>query len=159
MVNQSLDEKELDWETLKSFTLGLVQVAKVDTFTADEKSFIRAFFEDSCSSLKEEQKESFDQVIEQQFALKQAKELFNSEELKNYFLKSCVMLACIDEFTSDEKKLIAEFAKELGVSEEQLTEITKEVQNELLESFSGITIYTDSLAEVAQRIGIEEINK
>ncbi len=146
----------LDWDTLVCFVKGLIKVAKVDGIQAKEREYIEAFFHEETSHIhdKENQDMNFDELANSDFDLESSKNLLNTTELKTFFLKSCIMLACVDAFSDDEKTLITQFSEQLSFNQEQLQELISEVQNEIMAHFKDIQIYSDSLKDVAQSIGV-----
>lgn len=145
----------IDWDKLLCFTKGLIEVAKVDGIQPKEIQFIEGFFKEEISRIKGKENYDFKDLLDSSFDLAEAKKHFSSDELKEYFFKSCVMLACVDTFSDDEKQLISNYARELDFPKEKLDFIIDVVQKELLAQFSDITIYTDSLQEVAESIGVK----
>ena len=145
------------WETLLCFTKGLVEVAKVDGINPKEREYIEEFFNEEISHIPDRKDEKFDSVADLPFDLAEAKLKINDDDLKQFFLKSCIMLACVDTFTDDEKALVRKYSAALDYSEENLNKLIQEVQDELLAQFKDISIYMDSLKEVAQSIGVEDI--
>jgi hypothetical protein len=148
--------KALDWETLVCFTNGLIEVAKVDGINPKEREYIQEFFYEEISHIPDKKDEKFENIADLPFDLENAKQIINDDEIKQFFLKSCVMLACVDTFTDDEKNLIKKFAEALDYSENKLNVVIQEVQDEIMAQFKDISIYMDSLKEVAQSIGVEE---
>jgi hypothetical protein len=151
--NQSLIA--LDFDTLMCFVQGLIEVAKVDGIQPKEKEYIEAFLREELTYLSKKDEFIFEDLIKQNFDIEKAKELIKDNELKEYFLKSCVMLACVDTFSSEEKDLIIDFSNKLNYSQNDLNKIINEVQDEIMEHFKDISIYQDSLREVAKSIGVE----
>lgn len=147
--------KELDWETLVCFVKGLVAVAKVDGIQPGERDYIEAFFQEETNHIQNPGSLDFDTIASTDFNIEEAKPLLNTDDVKRFFLKSCVMLACIDYFSDDERKLINDYSYALNVTQENLEEIILEVQNEIMAQFKDIKIYTDSLQEIAERIGLK----
>ncbi len=148
--------KALDWDTLVYFTSGLIEVAKVDGIQPKEREYIEAFFYEEISHIPDKRTEKFENIGDLPFDLDKAKQKINNDEIKQFFLKSCVMLACVDTFTTEEKALIKKFATGLDFSEEKLNLVIQEVQEEIMAQFKDISIYMDSLKEVAQSIGVKE---
>jgi hypothetical protein len=146
----------INWDKLVCFTQGLIDVAKVDGIQPKEIQFIEGFFKEEVSRIPGKENADFHDLLNSTFNLEEAKKHFNSEELKEYFFKSCVMLACVDTFSDDEKQLINKYAEELDFAKEKLNKIIDEVREELLAQFSDITIYSDSLKEVAQSLGVKD---
>jgi hypothetical protein len=151
--------KSLDWDTLVCFTQGLIEVAKVDGIQPKETQFIRAFFKEEISHIPGKEESHFRDIKDLPFDIAEAKKHLNTDELKEYFFKSCVMLACVDTFSDEEEQLIGRYAGELNFPKEKLDQIIDQVQQELLAQFSDITIYSDSLKEVARSIGVKDTGK
>lgn len=149
--------KPLDYDTLICFVQGLIEVAKVDGIVQGEKEYIEAFLREELSELNKEIDVSVDELIRLDFNIQKAKSLIVDDELKNYFFKSCVMIACIEGFSIEEKSLIKSFADNLNYSRDNLNKVINDVQSELMSQFENITIYQDSLKEVAKSIGVENI--
>lgn len=147
--------KVLDFDTLMCFVHGLIEVAKVDGIQPKEKEYIEAFLNEELSYMNNKQQINFEDLVNDSFEIKKAQELIKDDELKTFFLKSCVILACVDTFSDDEKALIKSFADNLNYTQPNLDRIIVEVQNQILEQFKDITIYQDSLKEVAKSIGVE----
>lgn len=152
--NQSL--KVLDFDTLMCFVQGLIQVAKVDGIQPKEQEYIEGFLREELTYLEHKDEFVFDDLIKQSFDINKLSELIQDNDLKEYFLKSCVMLACVDTFSPEEKELINEFSNKLNYSTENLNTLINQVQTEIMEHFKDISIYQDSLREVAKSIGVED---
>lgn len=149
--------KSLDFDTLICFVQGLIEIAKVDGISVGEKEYIEAFLREELNHLNGDNDISFEELVRLDFNIQKAKSLIVNNELKEYFFKSCIMLACVDGFTNEEKSLIESFADNLNYSRSDLNKVISEVQNELMEQFKDITLYHDSLKEVAKSIGLENI--
>ena len=152
MSNNKLDT--LDFDTLVCFTLGLIEVAKVDGIQPKEREYIERFFINELSYSNENRTIDFDTLVNTSFNQEELKKFINTSDLKNYFLKSCIMLACVDSFSDEEKTLVRHFSELLSVQQEELDKLIKEVQYEIMEQFKDIKIYADSLQEVGASIGI-----
>ena len=147
--------KSLDFDTLMCFVHGLIEVAKVDGIQPKEREYIEAFLNEELSHTQLTGNVTFEDLINDTFDKDTAKKLIKEDELKEFFLKSCVMLACVDDFSDDEKALIKEYAQYLDYPQEGLDQIINEVQEQIMAHFKDITIYSDSLKDVAQSIGVE----
>ncbi len=147
--------KALDFDTLMCFVHGLIQVAKVDGIQPKEKEYIEAFLNEELSHIDPTPKVNFDDLVNDNFDKTSIERQIKNEELKVFFLTSCVMLACVDEFTDAEKELINEYSGILNYSKEDLDKIILNVQNQIMDQFKDITIYSDSLEDIAQSIGVE----
>ncbi|GAB3382696.1 hypothetical protein [Lysobacter fragariae] len=81
-----------------------------------------------------------------------AAQVLDSLELKGVFLHSCVLLAYADgKYTAAERAKVAEFAKVLGVTAEQLASIEEGVGDHLLQQIARIE-NVDALGEVAREL-------
>lgn len=147
--------KALDFDTVMCFVHGLIEVAKVDGIQPKERDYIEGFLNEELALMNSQEEIVFEDLIKDSFDRKKVKELITDNELKEFFLKSCVMLACVDNFSDEEKALIREFADDINYSQENLDKIIDEVQTEIMAHFKDITIYSDSLKDVAQSIGVK----
>lgn len=151
------ENSALDWNTLLFFTQGLIEVAKADGIDPRERQYIEAFFNEETAFMYDKKEIDFEKLVESPLYIDEMNNYLNTDELKEYFLKTCVMLACVDNnFSEDERKLIKQFSDVLSISQEKLNSIITEVQQEYLSQFSDISIYKDSLKEIAENIGVKD---
>lgn len=146
------EELKIDFNTLLSFTKGLVKLAQLNSLIPEEKEYIKMFFEDVSSELniKSDFESTFKNLENEDINDNDLKNLSSSEEIKEYFFKSCIFLACIDHFSNEEKSFINDLALKLEFN--KLDKLMDEVQEEIFAEFKDIKIFTDSLQEIKESI-------
>ncbi|GIW22427.1 MAG: hypothetical protein KatS3mg068_1434 [Candidatus Sericytochromatia bacterium] len=148
------EELKINFETLLSFTKALIKLAQIDNVIPEEKEYIKNFFEEVSKELNVnvDFEKTFKDLENQNINDEDIKNLSSSEEIKEYFLKTCIFLACVDYFSQNEKTFIKNIAEKLNFN--NLDKLVKDVQNELLKNFENVTIFKDSLDKVKSSISI-----
>lgn len=146
------EELKIDFNTLLSFTKCLVKLAQLNNLIPEEKKYIKMFFEDVCSELNIESnfENTFKNLENEEINDQDLKNLSSSEEIKEYFFKSCIFLACVDHFSDEEKTFIKDLSAKLKFN--KLDKLMDEVQEEIFAEFKDIKIFTDSLQEIKEAI-------
>lgn len=146
------EELKIDFNTLLSFTKCLVKLAQLNNLIPEEKQYIKMFFEDVCSELNIDSnfENTFKNFENEEINDQDLKNLSSSEEIKEYFFKSCIFLACVDYFSDEEKDFIKDLAEKLEFN--KLDKLMDEVQEEIFSQFKDIKIFTDSLEEIKETI-------
>jgi hypothetical protein len=149
-------EKELkvDFNTLLSFTKCLIKLAQLNTLIPEEKEYIKTFFENTALEIgvKDNFETIFKSLEDSEINEKDLKNLSVSEELKEYFFKTCVFLACIDYFSDEEKDFIKDLALKLNFN--KLNKVIEEVKNEIFKDFNKVEIFKNSLDKIKALISL-----
>lgn len=145
------DGTSLELNDVQVIIRGMYAVAKSDGVHESELVLMREFY-DTCrrdvGGLAD-----FDDIISQDFDAGEARDILNTDELKNIFLTSCWFLAFADgKVTDKEKSTIAGFGQKLEVNAERLNIIYEQVKDHLLAHISNIQ-NIDALGEVMKEMG------
>jgi uncharacterized membrane protein YebE (DUF533 family) len=135
---------------LQTIVRAMYAVAQTDGVHDTEKVMLRGFYEacqQDSSALA-----SYDDLIATPFNANSDVSAFDTPERKGTLLHSCVLLAHADgTYSAGERAKIAEFAKALDVSPDELAAIEEAIGDHLLQQISRIS-NTDALREVAAEI-------
>lgn len=140
--------QNLTFDHVKVLTHALFAVAKVDGVHDNEMALIREFYE-SCTRAGDP---PLADIAGGKFDIESAKALFDTDEAKQLFLKSLILLAFADgKFATVEDEIIREYAEALGVSGEQVDNLHEATKEYLLSALAHIQ-NLDALKEVRKRL-------
>ncbi|MDX2052191.1 MAG: hypothetical protein SFV15_07365 [Polyangiaceae bacterium] len=135
-MTESLGTVNLGLDHVQVIVRGMHAVAKADGVHQVELVLLREFYEGCRQEVAG--LSGFEDLIAGEFDLTHAKEVLNTPELKDTFLRSCVFLGYADGlYSAQERALVKRFATELGVVKE-LEEIEEQVGGELVQRVARI---------------------
>ncbi len=83
--------------------------------------------------------------------------VINTDELRNAYTKSMVLVAFADGSVSDlERALVAKKSAAVGVNSDQLSGVYTDVAKALLSVFSGVQVYRDQAVEIGRNLGLQD---
>jgi len=83
--------------------------------------------------------------------------LLDTKELKEVFLKSCVLVAFADGHVSEaELGVLRGFLETLGLGPEELGQATRDVASSLLSQFSSVQTFRDQVIEIGRSLGLDD---
>lgn len=83
-------------------------------------------------------------------------EQFDSDEIRQAYLRSLIMLAMADgEIAEEERNLIVMLAAGHGLSEQDVESAIDTIKKEFLSIFSGVQLFRQSLMGLAEGMGID----
>jgi hypothetical protein len=140
--------QDLSFEQVKVLTHALFAVARVDGVHDNEMALIREFYE-SCARKGDPRLED---VAGAPFDIAAAKPLFETDEAKQLFIKSLILLAFADgQYAVVEDNLIRQYGAALGLSKETLDNLHEATKEYLLSALAHIQ-NLDALKEVRKRL-------
>lgn len=152
-MNKFTPEIDVSLEAAKTIARGMMKLAAADGVHPKELAMIEAFLAD-CYEVAGG-KESHEEVLRQQFDMQQAKEVLHTDELRELFLKSCLLLACADGVYSEaEQNLMDHYSMDLAIPAGRLRELEQEVKGYFLSQFAGVKIFRDKAEELGRKLGL-----
>lgn len=144
---------ELTLEQATCIAQAMWQVAAVEEGVhAQEKEMIDAFFS-GCAADAGAPNATFDHAA---FDAGLARQVLTSPELKENFLRSCLLVGYADGHCSDaERAAIDAMAESLGISSADRQAADRSIQKELLAQFEGLDIFKDAVYDMGQQLGLE----
>jgi hypothetical protein len=131
-------------------TRGMYAVAQCDGVHQTELVLLKEFYEGCRAEV--DGLSSFAEVVEVTFDAEEAKDILDTEELREVFLKSCLLLAYADGvFSNGERARIKEFATALAVDDEARAHLEDVVRDHLIQQVAHIR-NLDALKEVAKEL-------
>jgi tellurite resistance protein len=143
-------EIEVSHAAAEAMARGLYAVAKVDGLHEREEALVASFWAEvggGAGALAELQRGAAITAPELSVAL-------HAPELRQMFLKTSMLLAWADgKVTDEERKIIGDFAKALGIDGVAQNKLEAAVKEYLLGHLSPIH-NTEAVAEVAKKLGV-----
>jgi tellurite resistance protein len=116
---------------------GMYAVAQCDGVHATEQVLLREFYEGCRSEV--DGLASFNEVISVPLDQESARDVLDTPELRELFLRSCLLLAFADgDFSVNERSLIERLATLLAVTPERLTALEDEARSVLVRRIAHI---------------------
>ena len=141
---------ELGLNHIQVIVRGMYAVAESDGVHQSEMVMLKEFYE-TCRR-DADGLADFKDLISQPFDPAEAKEILDTNSLKETFIKSCFLLAFADgKYTDPEKKIVADMAQNLDMPKEQTQRLEEAVKDHLLVQISRIQ-NVDALKEVASKM-------
>jgi uncharacterized membrane protein YebE (DUF533 family) len=148
VIREFFPETSLSFEQVKALVRAMLTVARVDGVHDNEMKLIREFY-DTCSRAGDPRLE---EVGSGTFEVSRAKDLFNTPELAKMFTKSLILLAFADgHFAKAEDDLIRAWAKELGLTKDDVDRLTEATKEFLLAGLAHVQ-NVDALKKVSRRL-------
>lgn len=145
------DKVELGLNQVQVITRGMYSVAQCEGVHQTELVLLKEFYEACRADVNG--LASFDEVIKTSFDAADAKDILNTKELREVFLKSCLLLAYADGVFSDpERERVKSFAKALEIGDDQRADLEDQVRGHLIQQIAQIK-NVDALREVAKTLG------
>jgi len=136
-------ELDLDRTTASFIAAGLRELAEVDGFHDVELALIEDLEQDLG-------------VEEVRFDLTTDHPL-QSDELKEVFMRSAILLALADGHISElEGERIGRYANLLGIGVERLAELFRDVKVFLLSAFQGADIFREQAEQIGHDLGLDD---
>ena len=135
---------------VRAIVRAMYEVAAADGLHDAERVMLRGFY-DAC---REDATglTGYDELVRGEFDFAVAAESFDSDDLKQALLKSCILLAYADgRYSASEQTKVREFAQLLAVTPDALAGMEGAVGDHLIQQISRIQ-NTDALQEVAREI-------
>ena len=83
-------------------------------------------------------------------------ETFESDEIRQAYLRSLIMLAMADgDIAEEERNLIVTLAAGHGLSEQDVESTIETIKSEFLSIFSGVNLFRQSLMGLAEGMGLD----
>ncbi|MEO8672988.1 MAG: TerB family tellurite resistance protein [Tahibacter sp.] len=135
---------------LQAIVRAMHELAVTDGVHDTERVMLRGFYE-SCQQ-DAAALTSFDDLIATPFDLASVAASFDTPERKGALLQSCLLLAHADgSYSAGERAKVQQFARQLGVSSEELHNLEESVADYLVQQISRIS-NIDALQEVAAKM-------
>ena len=148
MIRDFFSEQPLDFEHVKVLTHALVALARVDGVHDNEMALVREFY-DGCARTGDPRLE---EVAKGPFDPARAREVFDTPELGQLFVKSLVLLAFADgTYAPEEDARIREYAAAVGVDGEAVDKLLQSTRDFLMGSLAHVR-NTEALTEVMKRL-------
>ncbi|MEY4509367.1 MAG: hypothetical protein RLZZ450_1489 [Pseudomonadota bacterium] len=129
---------------------GMFAVARCDGVHATELVLLREFYEGCRADV--DGLASFEDVISVELDADSARDVLDTDELRELFLRSCLLLAFADGvFSPAERQLLVELATLLGVTPERRAELEDEARSYLLQRIAHIH-NVDALQDVVKEL-------
>ena len=136
-MNTFFPETRLGLNHLQVIVRGMWAVARCDGVHDTESTMLRDFYR-GCSQ-DAEALTDFDALVSRDFDIAEATDVLTSDELKRVFLQSCMFLAYADgAYSAQENALISQYASNLGMSQDTLTELRGLVGDHLISQVARV---------------------
>ena len=141
------DNIELNINHIQSLVRGMHELSLLDGVHDAERVMLLGFYE-ACQA-ESNALASFQDLVAVPLDLAGLDDVFDSPQLKQTFLHSCLLLAYADgHYSAGERARVVEYAKALGVSDEELRQIEDGVADHLMQQISRIE-NVEALGQVA----------
>ncbi len=150
MIPNFFAQQALTFEQVKSLTHGLLAVARVDGVHDNEMALVRQFY-DECSRAGDPRLE---EVAQGEFDAENAAKLFDTQELRQMFVKSLILLAFADgSYAQLEDDAIRKYAGIMGLEGPAVDSLLESTRDFLLSSLTHIR-NTEALTEVMKKLSL-----
>jgi len=149
-VEELLNAAQLGLNHVQLVVRAMVQVASCDGVHETEKILIQEFYKACRQDV--EGLADFDDLIAEAWSGENAKDILDTDELRQVALRSCLFLAFADgRYSEGEQQTIRRIATELDVSPEQLNVLEDQVKGVLMRQLVGVR-NLDELREVYREL-------
>lgn len=146
-------EIDVSLEAAKAIAQGMMKLAASDGVHPKEVQLIKGFMAE-CYELAGGT-ETYEELSHEDFDLEHVKAVLNTDELRELFMKSNLLLACADGvYSESEQNMMDHYAIEMGMTAGRLRELEMQVKQYMLGQFAGVKVYRDQAEELGRKLGM-----
>ena len=146
-------EMDISLAAARIIAQGMMRLAAADGVHPKEKAMIEAFLADCYAEAGGQ--ESYEEILDRDFDIAEARQVLDSDELRELFLKSNLLLACADGIYSEpEQNMMDHYAIDFGITAGRLRELETQVKEYMLSQFAGVQVFRDKAEALGRQLGL-----